>query len=177
MTRAVRQPAVRSKPRPSKTDEPVSDELLVEKVQGVTARTRAAEALRAPRGRTRNVTEIRRIEVDLPEPEPDPFDLDQAIADMPIEFVECRDMNHSWRRFSARWMASEHHYESILRCARCQAEKVRFLSSTGRILSAPKYEYREGYLLPKGHGNLSSDDRDRIRLASVIAGTRQGASS
>lgn len=93
------------------------------------------------------------------------FDLTGAIKQLQPEFVQCRDWGHSWRPFTARWIQNMNHYESILRCARCETERVRFIGKRGEILGS-KYDYQDGYQM-KGSGVLSTSDRDQIRLASI----------
>lgn len=94
-------------------------------------------------------------------------DLDAAISHMDLEFIQCRDFGHSWRPYSARWLPSENCYESQLRCARCKAIRTRWLSRTGSQVGGG-YDYADGYLV-KGIGRLTGTDRDKIRLASVLA--------
>jgi hypothetical protein len=86
---------------------------------------------------------------------------------MALEHVQCRDFGHSWRPFTARWLAKFNSYESQLICARCNTVRTRFLSRTGEQLSGG-YDYAEGYLV-KGLGRLTGHDRDSIRLASIQA--------
>ena len=93
-------------------------------------------------------------------------ELDEYIAGLELEHLQCRDFSHSWRSYTARWYAKERCYESILRCARCGTLRIRYLSKTGTQISS-KYDYPEGYLL-KGVGRLTGSDRDKIRLASVL---------
>lgn len=94
-------------------------------------------------------------------------DLDAAISHMELEFIQCRDFGHSWRPYSARWLPSDNCYESQLRCARCKAIRTRWLSRTGSQVGGG-YDYADGYLV-KGIGRLTGTDRDKIRLASVLA--------
>lgn len=94
-------------------------------------------------------------------------DLDAAISHMELEFIQCRDFGHSWRPYSARWVPRDNCYESQLRCARCKAIRTRWLSRTGSQIGGG-YDYADGYLV-KGIGRLSGTDRDKIRLASIIA--------
>ena len=91
--------------------------------------------------------------------------LEEAIEKMPPEFIECRDLGHSWRKRNARWIASDNCYEQTLQCARCSTERVRFLGRYGAILES-HYGYAEGYTV-KGIGRFTTSDRDAVRLASI----------
>ena len=93
--------------------------------------------------------------------------VEQAIKHMDLAHIQCRDFGHSWRPYSARWMAKDNAYQSQLQCQRCKTLRVRWLSKTGAQLSG-SYDYPEGYLV-KGLGRLSGTDRDVIRLQSVLS--------
>jgi hypothetical protein len=86
---------------------------------------------------------------------------------MDLTQVQCRDFGHSWRPYTARWIAQYNQYESQLICQRCNTIRTRFLSRTGEQVSSG-YDYADGYLI-KGLGRLSGHDRDEIRLASILA--------
>lgn len=92
--------------------------------------------------------------------------LGKALDGMDPDHVACRDFNHSWKDFGAKWYPSLNYYEQILRCLRCGTQKFRYLSKTGHVLDQ-HYEYAPGYLMPQGMGRLSTEDRDSIRLASI----------
>lgn len=96
-----------------------------------------------------------------------PRDVHKAVESMAIEHVQCRDFGHSWRPYTARWIASFNQYESQLLCARCKTIRTRFLSRTGGLVDS-KYDYADGYTI-KGLGRLSGEDRDVIRLSSILA--------
>lgn len=81
-------------------------------------------------------------------------------------FLLCRELQHNWKPFSARWDDEHHNYERVIRCVRCRTRKVQRLSSSGGILSS-HYEYPDGYL----HANLGriiGEARDTLRLESLI---------
>jgi hypothetical protein len=94
-------------------------------------------------------------------------DVTKAVQAMDIEHVQCRDFGHSWRPFTAHWVAAENAYESQLRCARCQTIRTRWLSKRGAQLSS-EYDYPPGYQVT-GLGRLTGTDRDTIRLSSVLS--------
>lgn len=95
------------------------------------------------------------------------FDLQAVVSGMDLTHVQCRDFGHSWRPYSARWIASYNSYESQLICNRCKTIRTRFLSRTGALTNS-NYDYADGYLV-KGMGRLTGNDRDTIRLASILA--------
>jgi hypothetical protein len=91
-----------------------------------------------------------------------------AVSAMSDEMVECRDIQHSYRKWSLRWVPKDKEYESKLKCIRCGSIRVRRINgSTGALVSS-SYEYAEGYLV-KGLGRLTGSDRGFIRLQSMLA--------
>lgn len=102
-----------------------------------------------------------------PTHDPNGFSLEQAVTNMELTHVQCRDFGHSWRPYSARWLSAYNSYESQLLCQRCKTVRTRFLSRTGAQLNS-QYDYADGYLV-KGMGRLTGGDRDVIRLASILA--------
>lgn len=86
---------------------------------------------------------------------------------MPDRFLECRDMGHNWRRYTADLTTVEGGsvYERTLRCSRCRTLRKQTLSLTGTILST-SYDYADGYQL-EGVGRIIGDGRDALRLASI----------
>lgn len=90
--------------------------------------------------------------------------LEKSIYSMALEHVQCRDFGHSWRPFQAHQVPGG--FKSVLRCARCTTIRIRMLGTRGQLLDSG-YDYVDGYLMDAGHGRLSSEDRDIIRLASV----------
>lgn len=99
-------------------------------------------------------------------PEPPPVDVDKVVSGMSTEFLQCRDFNHSWRPFTAEWVADERSFRVQLRCARCKAKRIRYIGQNGQLISS-HYEYVDGYLI-KGLGRLTGTDRDYLRLQSVM---------
>lgn len=97
----------------------------------------------------------------------DDFDLDAAIHGMSDSHLHCRDYGHSWRAFTAAYVAKERCYEQTLRCTRCRSLRRRLLDTHGTVISS-HYDYQDGYLV-HGMGRLAGDDRGLIRLASVQA--------
>lgn len=93
------------------------------------------------------------------------FDVENAIHDMPSTFLQCRDFNHSWRPYTAKWNAAERCYDVQLRCSRCKTIRERKLNANGAIISS-NYDYPDGYLI-KGMGRITGDERNALRLESV----------
>ena len=109
----------------------------------------------------------RRRSVKAPPPKKAPSELEHAIHEMDLSYVQCRDFGHSWRPYTARWIPGDNAYRSELKCQRCTAIRVRYLSRTGSQVGG-QYDYPDGYLV-KGMGRLTGTDRDIIRLQSVLA--------
>jgi hypothetical protein len=101
-----------------------------------------------------------------PPPEPVKVGIEQAIEQMTPEFVACRDYGHSWKPFTATWNPTFRYYESQLKCQRCNTVRTRFIGPQGQRAGG-RYDYVDGYTI-KGLGFLSVDDRDHIRLASML---------
>jgi hypothetical protein len=117
-------------------------------------------ASRVPTRRRRTATEVAHDQQHL-------FDLDDALGKMNIDYLQCRDFGHSWKPHTARWIESQGHYESQLRCTRCGTLRTRLLSRTGAQVQG-QYLYSEGYLV-KGMGRLTGGDRDKVRLRSILS--------
>jgi hypothetical protein len=92
--------------------------------------------------------------------------LHAAVAVMTDEMLECRDIQHSYRKWSVRWIPKDREYESKLKCQRCGSIRVRRIDGRTGAIMASSYEYAEGYLV-KGLGRLTGSDRGFIRLASL----------
>ena len=86
---------------------------------------------------------------------------------MRLDHLQCRDFGHSWRPFSA-WFHQEHkEFVQTLRCQRCTSTRTRYLSARGAIIQS-SYDYADGYTMPRGLGRMTGEDRDHIRLQSVL---------
>jgi hypothetical protein len=86
---------------------------------------------------------------------------------LPEAYLECRDLSHDPRPYTAKWYPRERVYVRVLRCSRCKTLRTQMLSETGHILSS-HYGYEKGYLAPPGTGRLTGDERARIRLITVM---------
>jgi len=89
-----------------------------------------------------------------------------AIDKMSEEQVECRDIQHSYRKWSVRWNPQDREYIRELKCLRCGTIRAQRVSERGYLLGS-SYAYSEGYLV-KGLGRLDQDDRGTIRLQSML---------
>lgn len=95
----------------------------------------------------------------------------RAIAEIPTDYLQCRDFGHAWQPYTARLAGAE--YLSVIRCMRCGTERTRRIGQRGQVL-ATDYHYADGYQI-HGLGRLTGTDRDMLRLASVqrlIGGAR-----
>lgn len=88
-----------------------------------------------------------------------------AIGQLSDGQLLCRDFGHSWRPYTARWIAQRRQYEEALRCTRCKTMRLRLISESGELL-ANRYRYADGYLV-EGIGRLTGDDRDALRVAAM----------
>lgn len=84
---------------------------------------------------------------------------------LPDTMLLCRDIGHTWR--PARAWIEDGEYGRVMRCARCRTERHQALTMAGHVTSN-RYDYADGYLAPKGTGSFTPDDRDHLRLESVL---------
>lgn len=77
------------------------------------------------------------------------------------DFLVCRDLQHAWTPQTAK--PDGKGYLRRMRCMRCGSWKEQTLDRYGYITGS-KITYAEGYLMPKGGGRLSKNDRALLRL-------------
>lgn len=94
----------------------------------------------------------------------------EAAEDMPLEFLDCRDFRHAWRRYSTS-LAPDGTWERVVQCSRCGVLRTEGLSRSGGRLGGPKYEYPDGYLIPN-LGRIGGDALDALRLVSLVRGAQ-----
>lgn len=82
----------------------------------------------------------------------------------PDNFVECRDIGHSWRTRNASWLQGGG-IERVLGCIRCETTRIQILDKEGYVI-AGHYDYADGYTI-HGVGGLKAPDRAEFRRASV----------
>ena len=100
-------------------------------------------------------------------------ELQAAMAEMTEEMVECRDIAHSYRKWSTRWIPADREWESQLLCVRCGTIRIRRINGSTGAIVASSYQYAEGYLV-KGLGRLDQADRGALRLHSMQFDTDKG---
>ncbi len=87
------------------------------------------------------------------------------VADVPDEFLDCRDLGHAWARPRVVEDKKFRHYTRLVVCSRCATERIQVISLAG-MLVATSYRYATGYLL-NGAGGLTVDDRAKMRLRNL----------
>lgn len=169
----AREPARAVRSAPAKRTRKVASPKIIERETPQAAAKRALanlEAAESRRGKTVAVVQhdpaIRNGGTAKPVTTQLEFDLDAALEKLNLDFIECRDIGHPWRKASTRWMKAENAWEQAMVCGRCGTRRTRWLSRTGSILGGG-YDYADGYQL-KGSGRLVGTDRDKVRLASIL---------
>jgi hypothetical protein len=87
---------------------------------------------------------------------------------LPDAYLQCRDLGHLWRPFTAQWHQQERAYSRVLSCQRCGTQRAQWVSASGHIAHGNAYTYPEGYTAPAGSGRMDGVARDALRLASVL---------
>lgn len=80
------------------------------------------------------------------------------------EALKCRTVQHQWEPYTAKKIKGG--FEQLMACLRCEAEKTLRFDNKGYITGS-HISYPDGYLAPKGTGQLDADDRARLRLAVI----------
>lgn len=99
----------------------------------------------------------------------DPEDVRDFAAGLTQNQLECRDVGHIWKHWTAAWSGHEGCFHRVLRCSRCRTEREQRLSDKGVVLSN-SYHYADGYT-HAGLGRIAGDAKDLLRLASVTKQT------
>ena len=94
-------------------------------------------------------------------------DVGRWARELPDAALTCRDVGHYWRPFTASWEPESRSYYRVLRCGRCKTERHQLLDSRGHPVKG-HYVYPDRYLAPPGTGRLVGDERDTLRLESVL---------
>lgn len=86
------------------------------------------------------------------------------IDDAVPENLMCRDtgIRHQWTPFFAE--REKGGFVETLQCARCFAEKVRHITTSGAIVRT-RFRYPDGYVRTGG-GRVSAEENAAVRLAS-----------
>lgn len=81
------------------------------------------------------------------------------------EYLQCRNLGHSWRPLRAEFKAAEGVYFVAYLCQRCGAERTQWLDRRGLIVSGA-YRYPDGYEHRK-QGRITADGRGALRLEQL----------
>jgi hypothetical protein len=92
-------------------------------------------------------------------------DVEALAAEMDPWFLECRELGHNWRNWTAR-RTDDGTYDRGLKCARCGSVRWQEISIRGVVLRERR-EYPDGYLSPRGFGRISADGKDALRVESL----------
>lgn len=90
--------------------------------------------------------------------------LREFVADLPAEFLECRQYNHAWTGYTVE--SGKGQYTVTLRCLRCKSFAKEVLTQDGSREGKRHIQYVEGYLA-HGMGRLDGDARAALRLEGV----------
>ena len=90
-------------------------------------------------------------------------------AELPDEYLECRDYGHKFKPWAIRFDDEHNAYVRVARCASCKSTRPEWLGLGGAREKA-NIAYRDGYLAPAGSGRLVMEDRNALRMESI---TRQ----
>lgn len=93
--------------------------------------------------------------------------IDAAIGNLDADFLQCRDLRHSWRPFWAVQLPRGKGFEEELHCSRCGAARVRLLDGEGFVVASRMKRYPDGYLF-KGFGRLTSADNALLRGSAIV---------
>lgn len=99
-------------------------------------------------------------------------DIEGWAAELPTEFVECRDstLSHRWASNGADFDRRQFRYVRFIRCDRCGTEKQLFIDPKGYIVGRRSAKYPSGYLRPAGSGHLTKEENAALRIESVLRG-------
>lgn len=100
--------------------------------------------------------------------------VDPRLVNMPTEFLDCRDLRHSWQRMAVgtkRRTALEKlgQWESIRWCDRCGMRRTDLMELDTWMLLDRRYEAPEGYYLPKHERAQGRITREDVLAAVYVA--------
>lgn len=124
-----------------------------------TAKKTAAPSRPTSRPRLRNVVSIQAAEHRAAEKR-----LRAFVADLPAEFLECRQYNHAWTGYTVE--SGRKQYTVTLRCLRCKSFAREVLAQDGSREGTRTIQYVEGYLA-HGMGRMTGEARSALRLEGV----------
>lgn len=91
-------------------------------------------------------------------------DVDGALSTMEPDHLACRYRRHAWDPYTARAVPGG--YAEVLVCTRCGTRRHTVLTRRFAVASV-RYDYPDGYLVT-GLGQLTGEDRDRLRRAVIL---------
>ena len=97
--------------------------------------------------------------------EADANEVEQWAHTLKQTWLLCRELGHTWKPFTARYVPEQRAYERTLRCPRCATERRQVLDGSGHVVSS-SYVHPDGYL-HKGLGRVTGEGRDALRLESL----------
>lgn len=97
--------------------------------------------------------------------EADASEVEQFAASLKQSWLLCRELGHTWKPRTARYIKNQRVYERTLVCSRCTTERLQLLDGSGHVVSS-QYRHPDGYL-HKGLGRISGEGRDVLRLESL----------
>lgn len=95
----------------------------------------------------------------------DPSDVRDFAVGLSPTHLQCRELGHNWRPYTAQWKPRDRCFDRVLRCTRCKTQRVQVLNRFGAIVSS-HYVYADGYQA-KGLGRIVGDGRDALRLEEL----------
>lgn len=92
-------------------------------------------------------------------------DVEDFAAKLSVSFLQCRELGHVWKPYTAAFDQEHNSFARVLRCPRCRTERHETLSTRGAKL-ASHYVYPEGYTTD-GLGRIVGEGRDALRVESI----------
>jgi hypothetical protein len=91
--------------------------------------------------------------------------VEEFAAKLSVSFLQCRELGHIWKPWTARFDEEHNSFERALRCPRCKTERHETLSLRGAKLKN-HYVYPDGYTTD-GLGRIVGEGRDALRVESI----------
>lgn len=66
-------------------------------------------------------------------------------AGLPDKYLDCRELNHSWQRWTIEWDGEAKAYVRQLRCRVCKSVRKMLVGDDGDVVKTG-YDYAKGYL-------------------------------
>lgn len=88
----------------------------------------------------------------------------RTVEDIDPQYLDCRDLGHSWRHHEAVENKRFRQWQRTVRCAVCTTLRHQVLDFRGYRVRA-WYEYPKGYLV-RG-AEFTVDDRARLRILNI----------